>query len=514
MDMTHTLTFFRRWWKYLLAVAIIFGGLGFALSAQQSSVYSSEVKLLLRPNDPAEQAGNSPRNIDSGAIEQAVLSDIEVVRSPTIRRRTEHELDLSDGALKDVKISVNRIATTNAISISAERETPELARQTADAVAKAYIDNRREYSIANLDLAITQLDTQLSDLNKTPTSTLSDTEKAAVDARISTVFAQRQQLAIERSLKRGEAEIISDAQVPTDPISPKPAQTALLAAILGLLGAIGVLLAFEQVRHRATNREVIADIFDAPIVGEIPDEALASNDLKTLVSVSHPDSLFSEAIRSLRASLRFLSVDEPIRTVLVTSALPNAGKTQISANLAASLASTGLRTLLISADLRRPTLERLFDLKDIPPGLTDAVVWAPAPAGRRSQRNGVLDMVPAPITTEHANLWLLPAGAKAPDPFELLASDRFQKLLAEYADQFDMVILDSSPVLPVSDALAMVPEVDIVLVVSSLGEDKIDELKLMRERLDEANPRLLGVVLNRVRAANSRAYQGYGNDEK
>jgi capsular exopolysaccharide synthesis family protein len=214
---------------------------------------------------------------------------------------------------------------------------------------------------------------------------------------------------------------------------------------------------------------------------------------RNLITYMRPKSEAAEAYRALRTSILLSSFGAPPKVILVTSALPQEGKTTISANSALVLAQRGSRVLLLDADLRRPGLQRLFGIE--PRGGLSTLI------------SGVdkLENVVAPFP-EVPNLWILPAGPIPPQPAELLGSTLMKEYIARWRDEFDHVIIDTPPCLSVTDAVVLSPEADRVILVARAGRTTKPALRHACEVLLQANARVMGIVLN---ALDLRSGDGY-----
>jgi non-specific protein-tyrosine kinase len=219
-----------------------------------------------------------------------------------------------------------------------------------------------------------------------------------------------------------------------------------------------------------------------------------SVDQSDLVTLANPHSPAAEAYRTLRTNVQLSSIDAPIRTLLVTSAGQDEGKSTTLANLGVTFAQAGNRVILFDCDLRRPTLHTLFKVPN-DSGLTS---WL------------LTDGTGAPplVETSVEGLRLLTSGPQPPNPSELLGSRRLEAAIARVQQEADLVLFDSPPVLAVSDAAVLSRKVDAVLLVVSAGKTKRDQASRARQQLDRANARILGVVLNNARL-DSSAYSGY-----
>ena len=219
-----------------------------------------------------------------------------------------------------------------------------------------------------------------------------------------------------------------------------------------------------------------------------------------LITRHHPKSPISEAFRSLRTSLHFLSPNREYRTLLLTSAGPSEGKSTVLSNLAVTLAQSGKRVVIVDADLRRPVQHKVFGLEN-GTGLTNHLVGE-NPLDEVIQESGV------------ENLWIITSGPIPPNPSELLEAPRMRSLIQELRDGYDLVLLDSPPVLPITDAAVMASQVDGVLLVIRSGQTRVELAKEAKETIEKSRGKIIGTILNQVRYEGDdyRYYYYYGHD--
>jgi capsular exopolysaccharide synthesis family protein len=204
-----------------------------------------------------------------------------------------------------------------------------------------------------------------------------------------------------------------------------------------------------------------------------------------LITHRHPRSPVAEAFRTLRTNLGYTSLDKPLKCLLITSAGPEEGKSTVSANLAVVFAQAGSRVLVVDADLRKPAMHKVFGL-----------------ANRRGLTNVLVeDLDPREViqAAEVPGLSVLTSGPIPPNPAELLGSSRMQRLVPRLVEDFDLVVLDTPPVLAVTDAAVLAPLADGALLVARAGVTRADLLTQAREALERTGTRILGAVLNRLR---------------
>jgi capsular exopolysaccharide synthesis family protein len=220
----------------------------------------------------------------------------------------------------------------------------------------------------------------------------------------------------------------------------------------------------------------------------------------TLITITNPRSPISEAFRTLRTNLEFSSLDKAIRSMVVTSAAPEEGKSTTLANLAVTIAQSGKKVILVDCDLRRPSLNQIFNARGAP-GFTDMM------------RDDALMSKPPLQDTAVANLRLLASGTIPPNPSELLASRRMGEVIAALQQLADMVLFDAPPVVAVTDAAVLANKVDAVLLVVSAGKTKREHAKKAKALLEKVNAHLIGTVLNNVKGETG-LYQYYSSEEK
>ncbi len=208
------------------------------------------------------------------------------------------------------------------------------------------------------------------------------------------------------------------------------------------------------------------------------------NGCELLTKALGTNSPVLEAYRSLRTAIQFAEVNAPVRVIEVTSTALGEGKSTVAANLASVMALTGARCILVDADLRRPVQAKALGFNG-KAGLTNVLV-------------GTTDLNGALLETEVKGLQLLPSGAKPPNPSELLGSEAMASLLHELRTKADMVIIDTPPLLPVTDAVLLAPKVDGTILVVQAGRTQREAVLRAKQLLESVHGRILGVVLNGV----------------
>ncbi len=285
--------------------------------------------------------------------------------------------------------------------------------------------------------------------------------------------------------------IVDPAEIPRRPISPNLPRETMMAFAGGLMFAIAVVFGIEHFDSRIKTPQEMKAQLGVPFLGMVPVIAAKGAKGDPLLSDDVPAN-FSEALKSIRTNVLFSSAEEGMKSLVVTSAGPGEGKSVVSSNLSIALAQTGLRVLLIDADMRRPRVHEIFG-RDQTPGLSDVLTGnaKPADAIKRS-------LVPG--------LWLLSAGYIPPNPAELLGSRKFADFIISLDTHFDWVVIDTPPVMVVADSSIVANQVSGVVFV--VGSDKTSRhaAKAAIEQLEAASAHMVGSVLNRVDLINNPYY--------
>ncbi|MGQ9853501.1 MAG: GumC family protein [Candidatus Oleimicrobiaceae bacterium] len=350
---------------------------------------------------------------------------------------------------------------------------------------------------------------------------------AQVDEKLYVMLQEKYQEArITEVGQLGNVTIIDRAVAPRTPVKPKKRVNLMLGAVMGLMLGVGLAFVMEYMDKSVRTIEDV-EALGFSLLGTIPVIRAAQRDGRVeelpqgrmddetrqiearLVTHLRPKSPISESYRTLRTNIQFARGQTPVRTLLVTSAGPKEGKSTTVANLAITMAQLNTRTLLVDADLRRPILHKLFGLSR-GAGLTNLLV------GKAN-----LDEVLLPTPVE--NLSVLPSGVLPPNPSELLGSQRMQEVIDQLKERFDIVLLDSPPVIAVTDASVLARLVDGVLLVVNSGHTNREALMRARELLEHVEAPVLGVLLNNITATNMYGsyyyyyyyhYYYYGDGEK
>jgi capsular exopolysaccharide synthesis family protein len=285
-----------------------------------------------------------------------------------------------------------------------------------------------------------------------------------------------------------------DATVPAVPVSPNVPLNIALGALVGLALGVGLAVLRETLETRIRNERDVEQITDAPILGGIVFDPKAQE--RPLIVHVDPRSPRAESFRTLRTNLQFLDVGRTDRSFVVTSSIESEGKSTTGANLAIALSDAGNKVLLVDADLRRPKVADYMGIEGAV-GLTDVLIG-------RAELNDVIQ------PWGRGKLFVLPAGKVPPNPSELLGSARMSYFIAEFNKAFDVVIYDSPPLLPVTDAAILAKNVGGALIVVAAGRTHKNQLRGAIAALDNVGAPVSGLVLNMLPTKGPDAYGYYG----
>lgn len=339
------------------------------------------------------------------------------------------------------------------------------------------------------------LDTQLIDLSYE--STDPELAQRAVNSIAAAFVTEVERIEAPKTPNAEPAvkvAIVEPALRPDSPIRPQPRRNVALAFVLGAMLGVGFAFLAEYLDQTIKGREDVEELTGVPVLAAIP--KIDTHGSEVYIE-KDSQSIGAEAFRKLRTSVQFLGVDHPVQTVLVTSPFAQDGKTTTALNLAVAFAQAGLRTIIVEADLRRPSIHKVFP-SDGQRGLTTCLI------GRVPLDQAIL---PTPVR----NLSHVPAGSVPPNPAELLSSEHMADVLRQLRSRSDVVVIDAPPLLPVADASALAPRADGVLLVARAGTTQRDRLREASALVGKVGGRLLGIVLNYLKPEDSQyGYYYYG----
>lgn len=511
---------FRRRRRVVVSCMVLVVALALGLSLTQTPQYRAESELLLKGTTSesllVDGAGLVRSSRDSA---RELNNEIRRIES----RKTRDAVDQAyDGPLDvdDVQAIAPASDENDIIKIRVTSSSAAAAKELVDQFAETYVETRRETQVEDLLAAGEEIQTRLDDIQaqirqvRAPldaieagiaAATAGSPERAQLEAerdsmavqlapqlsplqnRESSFHSQLEQLQATQDLSTsGGVTILAPASEPTSPVSPRTVRNVMVGGLVGLLGGFVLAYYVDRLDDSVGSKEECEQLTSLPTLGMIPKTAgLAKSG--ELVSIDDQTSVAAESYRLLRTSLKFLSIDKHLKTILVTSTAASEGKTVTAANIAVILAQSGERVLIVGADLRRPRVHGLLGARQTP-GLTSVL----------------LDDVSVASTIyaieEVPGLYIMPPGPTPPNPAELLESQRARDILSALEAAYDRVVIDSPPVLPVTDSQILARVADAVLVVVAYRETSRRGLKRAMELLGQVAAPVVGTVLNLVPA--------------
>jgi capsular exopolysaccharide synthesis family protein len=438
LELARYLRLVRRWWWLLLLGLLIGGGGAWGVSRLMTPVYQASATLLV---NQTQTPGTIAYN-DILTSERLTKTYRELITQRPVLEDVVADLGIEPdaGGLASL-ISVEVVRDTQLLRLSVETSDPQLARRLANATARSFIDANESDSLT----------------------------------------------------RPGSVSIVEPAVTPGAPVRPRTSVNAMLGAFAGLLLAAALALVFEYLDDTVKTAEDVEAAAGLSTLGGVARFPRARSARQGLIAASTHRTAAAEAYKVLRTNVQFSTVDQPARTLLVSSANPGEGKTTTSANLAVAIAQTGQRVVVVDADLRRPSLHRVFGLGN-QAGLTNALL------SRDQDLSAFIQRTPI------ENLAVVTSGPLPPNPSELLSSRRLDGVLDALRKQADIVIFDSPPTLAVADATILAAKTDAVMLVIDAGRTRAMALQRAQEALSRSKTRILGAVLNKLTERGRGAY--------
>ena len=478
--------FKRKWWVISVALAGLMVGL--VISISQPRQYAATAQVLVQATSQATALGTTEQPVTSTDVQTMQ----ELVTSSPVMSAVRHQLGSAP------PVTASEVAQTNVIDITAIAGSPAGAARIANAYASAFVSEQRTVALSSLAAAEAQLRGQISaiteQIKQLGTRTGAASQVAALANQQAVLSEQLTQMQVSGTDVSGGVALVTPAQAPAAPSSPKPSEDGALGLLAGLILGLAAAFVRESVDDAVSSTETAEEFGGATVLAAVPlVNSWKKRDKPLVVSLARPMSPAAEAYRSLRTSLQFARQERDLRTILVTSPAAAEGKTATLSNLGAMFAQTGQRVVLVSCDLRKPRLGEFFGVGE-QQGLTTAILGEQA----------VEDLV-LPLPGDD-NLWMLASGPLPPNPAELLNGTRIQEVFSALRRLFDLVLIDTPPVLPVTDAVVLASRADATLLVVAAGRTRRGDLRRAADKLAQVNASVVGLVLNET----SRQGGGYG----
>ncbi len=447
MELTQYGRILRKRWRLIALCVLLCLGAAVAATVLATPKYQAQAQLFISAGNPTNDISGA--NQGGQFTAQRVKSYADIVNTPPVVQPVIAKLGLRMTADQVAsQISTTNPLDTVLLQVAVTDTDPARARDIANAVAQQFTS------------VVSQLET--------PTGSTTPLVKATV---------------------------VKAATQPATPVSPRPPVNLALGVLIGLALGIGAAVLRDTLDTTVKSPAEAKELSGAPVLGVVPEDPHAKES-PLLLATSEDQSGRAESYRQIRTNLQFLGVDKATRALVITSAVPDEGKTTTACNLAIALAESGARVILVEADLRRPRIADYLGIEGA--------------AGITSVLLGQATLADVTQTWGRQRLQVVPSGPIPPNPSELLGSRQMGELIATLTNASDIVILDAPPLLPVTDAAVLASRCDGALVVARHGHTKRDQLTAAAEALRNVGAAPLGVVLNRAPRRGGGYGYGYG----
>jgi polysaccharide biosynthesis transport protein len=502
----------RRRWIILLAVILV--PLAAVLfSVRQESMYQASAEVLLSQQNLAAALTGTTSATPNQLPDRVAQTQADLARVPEVASRTLAAVGLrrSPGAFLGHS-SVAAKSNADLLEFTVTDHSPEQAATLASAYAKQYVRYRQELDTASLQRARAEVGVRIRQLEGAGTTHI---------PLYGSLVEKDQQLATMEALQTSNASVVRTADGATQ-VQPRPLRNGILGLALGLVLGLGLAFLWEALDTRVRSADEIAERLGLPLLARLPAPPRQLRKDERLVMLAEPRGVQAEAFRMLRTNLEFVRLGRDVRTIMISSAVEEEGKSTTVANLAVALARAGQRVALVDLDLRRPFLDHFFDLR-YRPGLTqvalgqtkleDALIpiaitdTTDRPRAEAANGNGNVTVRPtASLAT--GGLRVLVSGPLPPNAGEFVGSEALAYILGQLRERFDTILIDAPPMLQVGDPLALSAHVDALFLVTRMNVVRRPMLGEVRRLLDTAPSLKLGFVLTGAETEDSYGYSG------
>jgi tyrosine-protein kinase len=513
MDLAKFARILRRWKWVILAFAVLGTLSGYGASQLVAREYEASSTLVV-----GQSVNSQNPDLQQLQVAQRLASTYAAIATTRpILENVITTLNLTGWTPGDLQaiVSVNAQTDVNLIVITVTNHSPDLAASIANGLANQLIaatasiqgqqqdlQNALQQDLDATQQQINELQSQVDELLNLPTVTadqqaqLNTLQASLVTAR-QTYSTLAQQLSTASS---NQLTLVEPAVAPDHPTSPSVPLDTLLGGFLGLFLGLALSAGIDYFDDTVTNGEEAEEVTAVSTLGVINRFPGSRREaLYSVVSLVFPRSPAAEAFRALRTNLEYVSVDETVDSILVTSSVPGEGKSTVAANLAVVLAQGGRKTLLVDADLRKPSIHEMFRFPNNV-GLTTVL------------RNNSRASAPLHVT-EVVGLSVLLSGPVPPNPSELLGSERMRTIMNSLRESFDVIVIDSPPLTAVTDAAILSRLASGTLLVVRARRTRRALIRVGRDALGKVSAHLLGVVVNDVGREAAPGYYGYYGEQ-
>jgi polysaccharide biosynthesis transport protein len=476
----------RRRYGLIVLCCVVVGAAAFGYSEHKAKQYTATAALTFNNNTLSQQVAGLSVPSSASTLQDQQDSDLELVKLGNMAAATAAQLGLAEETVAK-SISVAGQGESNTVVVSSTSPSPTLAAEIATTYARQFVKEQQSTNGRFFRSALALVNKQLARM--TPA------QRFGTDGLDLQDRAQTLRLLAE--LGYNNAELAEEALVPSSPSSPKVKKDTLVGVVVGLVLGLALAFLLEHLDARIREPEDLEGVYRLPMLGVVPkSQAFVDGRGKALPHVE------AEAFSLACAHLRFFNVDRDVRTILIASPAPGDGKSTIARHLAEAAAKLGSRVLLLEADLRRPTLAQRLGL-DLGQGLAGTLIGAVTFSD--AVRTIALYERPGDGVGGHT-LDVLPAGAVAPNPGELLESRAMEAVLQQAKSAYDLVVIDTPPLCAVSDAFPLLTAVDGVVIVGWVRRSRRDAAEELQQILSGSAAKLLGVIANGAKAGTIASY--------
>jgi succinoglycan biosynthesis transport protein ExoP len=480
--------FRRRKWIIIQALILV-PAVAVAVSTRHPARYKAEAQVLLTYQSFAGLLTNSQdQSVNQAFASRMAATQAQLARVPTVVDRVARAVPSARVSSAELlhHSSVTAASDADLLTFAVTADTPLNAEHLASGYARVYTAYRHQLDVDALQRARKDVGSQLTDLRNNGQGGSALADKLA---------ETQQQLQTLETLQTSNATVVRTAS-DAPKVSPKPIRDGAAGLALGLILGLGLALLVDALDTRVRSGEEVAERLGIPILGRVAEPPKRLRERFGLVMFDEPYGRHAEAFRMLRTNLELANIDREARVIAVGSALPAEGKSTTVANLAVAVARGGNRVALVDLDLRQPMLAQFFGqgegwgVTDVALGRVDL-----ATALLRIDVESFLDEPTGAPGEGRVRLDVLVAGQIPPDPGEFISSRRLAGILADLRERYDVVLVDTPPILSVGDALALSTHLDAFILVSSLALTRRGELHELRRALTFARCEILGTVL-------------------
>jgi non-specific protein-tyrosine kinase len=500
IDLRRYLYLFLQWaWLFAL-VAVIAAGGAYFVNSNTTPVYQATTKLLV--SDPMVSRAGVLTGDAMVSSYDAATTYVQMITDRRVLEQVIAELKLpfSPEALRGA-IGVNLVNNTRIIMLTVEDTNKERAANIANTMGLVFPRRIQElqgarYSVSkeNLQKQLSAMEDQIDQTTQEKVATTDTAERDRLETKLtqyrviySNLVTSYEQVRLAEAQTNTTVVQTDPAVVPAVPVRPRTMQNTLLAGLIGALLAAGSVVVVDALDDRLKDPTDLARRTGLTVIGVIP---FTATEATGPVTSLEPRSPVSEAYRALRTNIQFSNVARKLNRIVVTSPTPGDGKTTIAANLAIILAQGGQKVTLIDADLRRPKVHKMFKLTNRA-GLTGLFLKQ-------------IELSDAAKPAGMENLSIITSGQIPPNPAELLGSTRMSEMLDEIQTTSDKIVVDTPPILSVTDASVLNPYVDGVILVVQVGQTHVGAALQAVNNMRQVGVNLIGLVINGVKFDNSR----------